>query len=293
MRWIHVLLALGIVALNMAFLEEAETAEVDSIRPVHAIHAEAELECGDCHADAETSTSGIDLLLPTMDTCADCHDIEDDTECGVCHTHPDDPLSFADRLGLVQKFSHAAHVNNDMTCTECHGGHDGKEPFMAAKATCRECHTTASDFMDCGQCHVASEPRVPLDHRADWISTHGMEAGWHEVSCMNCHTQVDCQDCHSGDNVRPRAHDLNFAFDHALVARSNELDCASCHVDSQFCSDCHSSLQILPRDHSRGDWVSGGDGGRHAMEGRLGLESCVACHDEGATAPICANCHGG
>jgi hypothetical protein len=293
MRWIHAALAMGMVVVTTAFLGEGNTAEPDSIRQVHAIHAENDLECADCHQEATTSMSGLDLLLPSMDTCSNCHDVDDDSECGVCHTNTDDPQSYPERPELVQNFSHAAHAGADMACADCHGNDAGKEPHMAAKATCRGCHSTAADFVDCGQCHAASEPRVPLDHSAEWVSTHGLEAGWDETSCMNCHAQVDCQDCHSGDNVRPRTHGVDFAFDHALVAKSNEFDCASCHADPQFCSDCHASQQILPREHSRGDWIAGTDGGRHAMEGRLNLESCVACHDEGATAPICANCHGG
>jgi hypothetical protein len=180
-----------------------------------------------------------------------------------------------------------------MECADCHGGASGAEPHAAAKSGCRNCHTTASDFVDCVQCHAASEPRVPLDHTAEWISTHGIEAGWGEASCMNCHSQVDCQDCHSGDNVRPRVHPTDFALDHALVARSNELECGTCHVDSQFCSDCHNSMQVLPQGHSRADWLAGTDGGRHAFEGRLDVESCAACHDAGAVEPICAQCHGG
>jgi hypothetical protein len=285
--------ALGVLLVSAMVLGAAQTGEIDSIRFDHAIHAENDVECTDCHANATTSVSGADLLLPVMDDCSSCHDIEDESLCGTCHTHVEDPLSYPPRAELVQKFSHAAHVGRDMDCASCHGAAKGGEPHAAIKADCRVCHTTAADFADCAQCHAASEPRVPMDHSAEWASTHGIEAGWNSASCANCHAQSDCQDCHSGDNVRPRAHPTDFAFDHALAARSNELECGTCHGESQFCRDCHASAQVLPQAHSRADWLVGADGGRHAFEGRLDIESCAACHDAGIVDPACAQCHGG
>jgi hypothetical protein len=123
---------------------------------------------------------------------------------------------------------------------------------------------------------------------------HATSARLDQATCETCHTQKDCQDCHSGDNVRPRTHRLNFEFDHALDARSNELECQSCHEDQTFCSSCHASEQVLPQNHSSSDWVldAGLGGGRHAVEGRFDLESCIACHDDGAGSPVCADCHG-
>lgn len=303
MKWTHAALALGLLCVSALILGAAEQgapeqavaqpSAVDSIRSAHAFHAGNDIDCTDCHSAAAASTIGTDSLLPSMEDCAGCHDVEDEALCGTCHTNSKDPQSYPQRpAGLVQKFSHAAHAA-DMECTECHDGGSGKEPHAAAKSTCRNCHTTAADFVDCVQCHADSEPRLPMNHTAEWASTHGVEAGWDDVSCMNCHTQVDCQDCHSGDNVRPRVHATDFAYDHALAARSNELQCATCHVESQFCSDCHASMQVLPQDHSRADWLAGADGGRHATEGRLDLESCAACHDSGVVEPSCAECHGG
>jgi hypothetical protein len=261
-----------------------------SIHPVHALHAEMEIECETCHADAWTSVAGTDDLLPSKDVCADCHDVDDDEECGICHVSVDEPEGYATRAVAVGKFAHAPHVDNGMDCGACHPAHEG-EPGMPEKASCRVCHATVSQMSDCQICHVDSEPRLPASHDPQWISLHAVEAAWNDVGCANCHTQTDCQECHAGDNVRPLTHRLNYAFDHALDARGNEIRCASCHEDPQYCVSCHVASQVQPRNHSRADWVLS-TGGQHAEEARFNMESCVACHDAGAASPMCARCHG-
>lgn len=262
-----------------------------TIHPLHAFHAENEIDCETCHAEAWTSRSGEDELRPGMDLCADCHDVEDEEECGVCHVSVDDMQGYADRPVAIGRFPHAAHVENGMDCAACHTIGDGGEPRRPAKASCRGCHATASQMADCHVCHLESEPRIPVSHVPRWMQLHAIEAGWDQTGCQNCHTQSDCQDCHAGDNVRPRTHRLNYAFDHALEARGNEMRCATCHEDPQFCVACHATEQVLPRNHSRADWVLG-SGGRHAEEARFDLESCIACHDAGTASPTCARCHG-
>ena len=55
----------------------------------HANHID--LECTDCHADISQSDNAGDRNFPTMDICADCHDIESDDNCGLCHRNPEEP----------------------------------------------------------------------------------------------------------------------------------------------------------------------------------------------------------
>jgi hypothetical protein len=266
----------------------------DTIRPLHRIHVQNDVECETCHGAAATSAAGTDNLLPTMDTCGACHDVADDTKCGTCHTNVAEPVAAARRVSAVQKFSHQTHLADGMQCTGCHRAGAAGEPSIPEMARCRSCHETASALKDCEVCHAASEPLRPVSHAPDWKSLHGVDARLDGVSCESCHTQKDCQDCHSGDNVRPRSHRLNFAFDHALEARGNELSCRTCHEDAQFCSSCHTAENVLPRNHSSADWVLGASvgGGRHAEEARFDLESCVSCHAGGESAPVCADCHG-
>jgi hypothetical protein len=262
------------------------------IRPVHAIHAENGLECTDCHTQVPTSTSGMDDLLPGMDTCGQCHDVEDEEKCGMCHLNAEEPAGYTTTPRVAQLFPHEVHVKAGLACSKCHLSGGGPEPAIPEMSLCRTCHATASGFNDCGTCHAAGEERRPASHTPQWLSTHGLEAGMNVEQCETCHTQGDCQDCHAGDNVRPRSHRLNFAFDHALEARADQLRCLTCHEDQQFCTDCHVAEQVLPEDHSRADWYLPGTGGRHAEEARFNMESCIACHDAGSADPLCADCHG-
>ena len=132
----------------------------------------------------------------------------------------------------------------------------------------------------------------PSSHDGLWARRHGAEARAGQASCADCHTQAGCAQCHAGDNVRPRVHPLNFEFDHGVTARANDLECAACHGEPEFCSSCHAARHVLPDSHSRAGWVRFPDGGRHAVDGALEIESCIACHSEGRDAPTCAACHG-
>jgi hypothetical protein len=263
----------------------------DRILAAHPVHAKNGVTCDKCHA-AATSTAGTDNLLPAMDVCAECHDIADETNCKQCHENPQAPAAAPRVTAIVEKFPHAKHLGAGADCAACHGKTDAREPALPEKALCRRCHETASGFADCSVCHAGDEPRRPASHTEQWRAQHAIEARVDEGRCLVCHTQTDCQECHAGDNVRPRVHALNFAYDHALAARGNEITCAACHEDAQFCQACHREKFVMPENHSRADWLVSTTGGRHAEEAQFDLESCAACHDEGKASPICAGCHG-
>lgn len=288
MKRLHLtILALLVMAIVATLVQGARP---DRIKDHHATHAKNDVACETCHTVAQ-STSGADNLLPTMDTCKSCHDIEDATRCGVCHTNPQAPAAAPRVTEVARKFPHEKHLAGGMACADCHG--DAKAGAALPKMTvCRTCHETTPAQADCRLCHDAKEPLRPESHVVDWVSLHGPDARTNPADCQSCHTQTDCQSCHVGDNVRPRTHRLNFLFDHALEARGQELDCAACHEDRAFCADCHRANHVMPQDHSRADWLGGTLGGRHAEEGRVDLEGCVACHDTGNQAPLCADCHG-
>jgi hypothetical protein len=263
----------------------------DRIRAAHPVHAAAGIACETCHP-AGTSQAGTDNLLPEMDTCAECHDIADETTCSQCHANPQAAAAAPRVTTMVQKFSHAKHLGQGTDCAACHGAAAKSEPQLPEKALCRRCHETASGRADCALCHAENEALRPATHTDQWLALHATEARVDESRCLVCHTQTDCQECHAGDNVRPRVHPLNFAYDHALAARSGEATCSACHEDAQFCQGCHLANYVMPENHSRADWVAGPLGGRHAEEAGFDLESCVACHDGGQASPVCARCHG-
>jgi len=281
------LLVLGIAAAN------ANDYSKSGIEFDHVLHAEdAGMDCESCHEAAWTSSAGTDLLLPEKDTCADCHDVDDDENCGLCHIDVDDPWGYAEVEPKVDLFSHVAHVEAGQECSACHGEVDALVA-APAKSECRSCHVTAADYQDCSVCHSEGAEFVPSSHGAGWHLWHGVEAGHDQQDCSNCHAQVDCQDCHAGDNVAPRTHELNYAFEHSLDARASSIECSTCHMDAGFCADCHRVNNVLPRNHSRGDWLlPGGNGGAHGTEALLEIEGCISCHDQGSSDPLCAECHG-
>jgi hypothetical protein len=284
----------GFALLSLALLcagALVQAVQPDRIIAAHPVHASNTVPCETCHA-AATSRAGSDNQLPAMDVCGDCHAVTDAQQCGTCHTRPDEPGPAPRRTTLAQKFPHATHLDAGMECATCHGATDAAEPQLPTMALCRTCHATASGGADCALCHAASETLRPASHTTNWSAFHTTPARLDQASCGDCHTEQDCQDCHAGDNVRPRVHPLNYDFNHALDARSGDVTCTACHEDPQYCQACHLAQRIMPENHSRADWVVAAGGGRHAEEGNLDLESCVFCHDAGAAAPVCAQCHG-
>ncbi len=276
--------------LSLSLFPTVTRAEANSgdIRFPHDVHAEAEVDCRTCHEAAWTSTGGTDPLLPAMDDCSQCHDVDED--CGLCHRAVEEPSGYAPRDAKADRFPHARHLEQGMSCGRCHGPASAPEAHPAM-ADCRSCHATAPGLQDCGVCHTQGAALVPESHERGWRWFHGVEAGLDAQSCASCHTQTDCQDCHTGDDVRPRVHRLNFDFDHSVEARAQEVECSTCHEQATFCAACHASRGVRPLDHDQSGWV-GSDGGRHAIEAAYGMEGCVACHDAGEADPVCADCHG-
>lgn len=265
----------------------------DTIIFPHGFHFENDAACLDCHDGVEASVTADDVFRPDMDACADCHEVDDDETCTMCHTQPDEAGDYEALIYGAALFSHAAHMGAGMECAACHGDPAADQPLLPGKADCRICHETAEDYGDCRLCHASGTELLPVSHDAAWSAHHGIVARDDQDRCAQCHTQTTCQECHAGDNVRPRSHPLNYAFSHAMDARSNSMECAVCHEDPRYCTACHLAERVLPTSHSQTGWVNGGDGGRHAQDGVFEIESCIACHDGGEASPACAACHGG
>jgi hypothetical protein len=289
-------LILILLVLSLPFVSAAQAEGVqnaDRIIFPHDVHFENEVACTDCHQGVTSSTMASDHLLPGMETCADCHDVDADDECGTCHTNVDEAGEYERRVYGAPLFAHVAHLEKEIACAACHGEPASAHPMMPGKIDCRTCHLTAENLGDCRMCHTAGFELRPADHGPGWQNGHGLLARTDQNACFQCHTQTSCQECHAGDNVRPRSHELNYAFNHGLDARGNEMQCITCHQEPTYCSNCHIAERVLPMDHSRSGWVSANGGGQHATEGLFDLESCVACHDAGAEEPSCTRCHSG
>ena len=260
----------------------------------HKFHAEeVGAGCTDCHAAADTSTKSTQNLLPDMQSCYNCHDEE--TACTLCHKDPDNASAYPRITSYIAKFPHALHISNNIKCSKCHADVEKSSNIMdrhlPPMATCVDCHSDLQQIDYCITCHSAGEDLKPLNHRLDWKKAHGIVSYNQENECSMCHDKNQCLNCHQKDNLNHIVHPLNFRNNHALYARGNKDNCYTCHEDLAFCVDCHQAEFVLPRTHANAGWANPNTGGKHAREALLDLDSCLSCHSESNTEPICADCH--
>ncbi|MDP6776882.1 MAG: cytochrome c3 family protein, partial [Candidatus Latescibacteria bacterium] len=113
----------GTVALLLGWWGMVRGVPSTTIRFSHKLHLgeDVEAECTMCHP-AEESASASDRLLPTMEICGECHDVEDDDGCATCHLD----LDIVGEIDVPSReivFSHQSHLGYDGTaCTTCHAG---------------------------------------------------------------------------------------------------------------------------------------------------------------------------
>ena len=137
----------------------------------HAAHLRRspDLQCIDCHDDADSSTSAVDRLIPDESACEMCHPIDRSkpdlaiagkppVRCVACHPGftPGQPVARVEVPTPAIKFSHAAHETT--ACKVCHGDKTpGKiEGFSKdwAHKTCKGCHTEMKKGpTSCKDCH--------------------------------------------------------------------------------------------------------------------------------------------
>jgi hypothetical protein len=149
------------------------------------------------------------------------------------------------------------------------------------------------------------------------------------IACAECHSEDNCQRCHSDQKQPPRVRTL--ADHHNPCARCHmdvdpqraDARCEACHYDrahgpprpfehrarelplikyhvNNGCRDCHESLPFAKLDRECGschtDWSS--KNFDHTVTGQLLDENhadldCTDCHADGkfTVAPACDNCH--
>lgn len=298
----------------------------------HKLHvAEMEIECGDCHTSTAESVVSSDFLLPQKEQCAECHDVEDEMNCTMCHADANRMEKFA-RTEREVIFNHKAHIEQEVDCAQCHAGVENavaaSTEYLPAMATCNTCHDGIENDNTCSTCHSMVETLMPASHeQIDWVKEHKrvVRVGGMSNDCSVCHEDNFCQTCHtdasvqftSGAMVRPvpenrpspsgantlvkqSVHGFNYIFMHAADFRSKRSDCYSCHSQESFCNECHQNNQDagfaspVPLSHSALDFVRigvGSGGGQHAKLARTDIESCAACHDIEGRDPSCITCH--
>ena len=275
-------------------------AQADKIIFSHKFHAEeAGAECSDCHESAATSLSPGDNLLPEMETCYNCHD-EDETECTVCHTNPDEAGEYTRFTEYQAIFGHKTHLDAGEDCESCHAGIEekndtGAEVHIPPGTVCTDCHGGADlreDEAMCLSCHGENFGFKPENHTVSWGKDHGIRWEIQENSCSHCHSMSYCQDCHQGDNLDQQIHPLNYRMSHGLEGRANKENCLTCHQEFSFCNDCHVIEMVMPKSHSFAGWSNFSDGGLHAREAQMDFDYCQSCHSDANSDVVCVRCHG-
>ena len=139
--------------------------------------------------------------------CSTCHE---DSFCVSCHEGPSDggyhPPDFVARHP-------ATAFGRETECASCH----------SAEAFCRECHA---------QSGLTGFGRLgPGYHSAGafWLIRHGQAARQGLESCVSCHKQTDCTQCHGlagAFKVSPHGED----FDARSAWERSPRTCIACHL---------------------------------------------------------------
>lgn len=298
----------------------------DTLMFSHRVHTEdVEAGCVVCHSAAKESTLASDRLFPTMETCGGCHEVEDESECGTCHTKPELAEVRVDGVRTI-RFSHQRHLaTGTVGCLDCHGGVERsevlKERYIPPMEVCMRCHEGDMGATGCAVCHVQVEGLRPTSHDADWSGGHGWFVRAGDETCAMCHQESSCGECHApgalvGSKESPKdlhglfafrlgdgssmileeVHDLGFRYTHPQDVKAKERDCSTCH-ETSFCVTCHGSGEggkpVWHGGEGWGAWAGemGTGGGRHAELARRDIEQCAGCHDTRGADPVCLLCH--
>lgn len=250
-----------------------------------------------------THREGVEV---TGADCATCHAQE---SCARCHANAMDVPSIESLQPDERIAALVADIPPEYPEPGAHeeGGWRWEHGPEAAGAPgdCANCHTQPS----CLECHrAATWPSVALlpegggeaplgvvladeadrVHAAGIETRHEIEAAANEQSCLGCHEQPECVDCHRGA-TSDAFHLPNFMQTHGPEAYRSETDCAACHNPEVFCRACHQGVGLASGGaldvafHSaRPFWLLG-----HGGAARQNLEGCATCHAQSD----CARCH--
>jgi hypothetical protein len=244
----------------------------------HRAHLARGATCNQCHADAATSRSAVDDLLPTEVACRACHTIDraDPTRqatpvaaCAGCHAGYQ-PGAVVIRVYQTPPPLIFAHVDHAATaCKTCHPV-DAVDLATAAQLpsmqSCLDCHAHADggQTRHCSDCHLAKlgglvETRFPTGeliprqdglgdaHGPGFSRDHVQEARQNGATCNACHDQSECVACHNGVVKPADFHPGDYQLTHAIDARRGTPDCSACHRAESFCVGCHERTGVSTR----------------------------------------------
>jgi hypothetical protein len=103
----------------------------------------------------------------------------------------------------------------------------------------------------CSDCH--QDWRTSLDHTSDFTKRHRFYAEQQSRTCMICHKESFCSDCHAHrDELKPSdkfkdspertlPHEGDYLNQHKIDGRINPASCIKCHgrSNNERCRVCH------------------------------------------------------
>ncbi len=271
--------AIILVIWLLALLVSHVDADVEGLHFDHRLHIEdAEMTCADCHTFALTQEPSPTERPVSKQSCADCHDVEDQSECNTCHGNDD--YSIRRDQQLIAGFSHLNHACRKLDCTLCHRG------IATSNALAK---LPNPDAGACSDCHIGKKIKAS-NHTVNWEHNHAQEAEINGKNCMLCHgEQRECNACHEGDNMLADSspHPLAYLYSHGPDARLESTRCQGCHQDQLYCIECHSSFSVKPLSHDKAAWLTCSHGG----EAKMDLGKCILCHGEAQAEVLCGSCH--
>ena len=216
---------------------------------------------------------------PPMAACLNCHEHAekfDAGKCNDCHTdlshYPLKPISAYSHSGnYVQRHSRDAR-NGTEQCAMCH-----EQNF------CADCHSSTVGR----KIELKNAEKVTSDfiHRNDFLTRHSIEAKFQPTTCLRCHGQSFCTNCHTVQNLtkdgtnprdpHPQGWSLpNSAQFHGPAARRDIASCAACHDQGprSNCIDCHKVGGIGGNPHPSG-WTD-----KHPNSDINKNGMCLYCH---------------
>ena len=270
--------------ISYLFLLSAFLFGQDRIFFPHGFHVEdQEIECSTCHAGVEESSTVSNRYMPTMDTCADCHDVDDD--CSMCHMDENEEyLPLSESLPTSgMNFPHNTHLKKISDCATCHSHileDDGEEVYPVWNQK------------DCKACHTKTKPG---SHNDFWVSGHGLSVSSYSLDgCAQCHASSTCDQCHQYQQFEPRVHGSDYLYNHSFDFKSGAMECTSCHDIARDCQSCHRDNNVWPADHNQSNWATMmNDGGLHGEAAENEPDVCQACHQIESATNTClrSGCH--
>jgi hypothetical protein len=294
-RLLPLLLIAG--ALPAAFAETAVSPVIYPeqslpLRFSHALHlGRLKMACADCHPDALSSRSSLDLLIPGEDRCTACHPVDrrdpdkaatPAARCTACHPgfQPGQPVARAAVPRPNLKFDHRAHRARGIDCRACHGDLSAVDlatrDQLPSMALCLDCHDGRRASDRCVTCHLADaggriqtrytqgplEPSGSLRgdaHDLGFRLDHRAAAEGGQAYCESCHRKEECLECHDGVMKPLDFHAADYVQVHAIEARRGSPDCTACHRLQTFCVGCHSRAGVAA-DHKGSEFVPPSEG---------------------------------